>query len=1091
MKNISIKVLSIVMTLAVLVGLIASVVPVSAADLAWTKLVSPAVTVRTDANIFAFAPDGKTLYLYDGAALRKSVNAGLTWTTTGVGTNLPTGITKIVVNPDNALSLVATDGTDVYRSTNGGSSWYPFNPADTPDTDATVTDVDIANGASGDAILVAYADPVGAGTNNHGGVAYFDTANGIWLTTWDATNTLGEAGAWDAANALAVAFSADFANDYGIMAIAGDTANIEVRSIYVASTPDAGWSLDIAPASMAVANTAATKADFAFASDFAMGNTTYGKCFIFVDDVYRFAPRVQNDALTATSTLVGLDAGVTPASIDFAGPIATGTLAVGATNEGAINTIKNIATATSNFVWTPSTKNPRGGAAPNTMVKFQPTTTTLYAGTEGDSFTGTTATATATVVGGAVTVITVVNAGAGYTAAPTVTIADANQGAGGVVATATATINAAGQVTGFTITNAGTLLTATTTVTIAAPQGFGYGSALSTSTDYDSFDGISMVSVSNLEAVQMPFGGLTGVGGATQFQKMYDANAELFLLFKSVDSGATWQYIYQSANDITVNLSPSFATDNTIYLTQKVNAAPPANVPLNKFVKSVDGGKTWTSGTIIGSVKASAFAPIDGSNYWIGSAAGIRSTSTATVYLNGTAPMAIIALPGCMLIWGGDGNWWYSTDNGVSFTNTNSLEAIGGQSFTWTFGFDGTNWTIYIVDASNNIQSYTVGVSATWAIYKNASIWPATMDAVSSISNAPGGVWYFTSTGDTDGQVWRSTNFAAAVPTIEPIAGTAPTALGGNIASIPALAAQANAAGNNVLYTNIAGTATATAYGPVWKTYTDSVLAAPKITAPAANASVPATFDVTWDAVAKATAYDVQVAYDAAFSNIAASTANHASTVWTQVELLPGKTYFIRVRVAENAPMASSWSAAVTFTTMLPSSGSLVIDATGRIYPTNGATGISINPAFTWGSVGGAATYDFKISSKADFSDTIDSATGLKTTVYSAAVALKAGTTYFWEVRAVNGAITGDWVTNAFTTAADVTVGPSSTAPVITVTVPTPTFTIPQATVNVSIPPITGPAADNTTPAWVWVIIAIGAVLVIAVIVLIARTRRV
>jgi hypothetical protein len=177
---------------------------------------------------------------------------------------------------------------------------------------------------------------------------------------------------------------------------------------------------------------------------------------------------------------------------------------------------------------------------------------------------------------------------------------------------------------------------------------------------------------------------------------------------------------------------------------------------------------------------------------------------------------------------------------------------------------------------------------------------------------------------------------------------------------------------------------------------------------------------------------------------------------------------------------------------MLPSSGSLTIDATGRIYPTNGATDVSLNPAFTWGSVGGAATYEFKLSTKADFSDTIDSATGLTTTVYAAAVALKPGVTYFWEVRAVNGAISGEWVTNAFTTSSGV--GPTGTAaqPPITVTIPTPTFNIPQQTVSVSIPPATVTnVTTTTTPAWVWVIIAIGAVLVIAVIVLIARTRRV
>lgn len=103
------------------------------------------------------------------------------------------------------------------------------------------------------------------------------------------------------------------------------------------------------------------------------------------------------------------------------------------------------------------------------------------------------------------------------------------------------------------------------------------------------------------------------------------------------------------------------------------------------------------------------------------------------------------------------------------------------------------------------------------------------------------------------------------------------------------------------------------------------------------------------------------------------------------------------------------------------------------------------------------------------------------------------GETYYWKVR-VNNPVYGPYSEiRSFTIevpeaavapAPTVTVQPAP-APEITVEAPAP-VTVPAPQVTVEVPP----AAIPPTPSYIWAIIAIGAILVIAVIILIVRTRR-
>jgi hypothetical protein len=131
-------------------------------------------------------------------------------------------------------------------------------------------------------------------------------------------------------------------------------------------------------------------------------------------------------------------------------------------------------------------------------------------------------------------------------------------------------------------------------------------------------------------------------------------------------------------------------------------------------------------------------------------------------------------------------------------------------------------------------------------------------------------------------------------------------------------------------------------------------------------------------------------------------------------------------------------------------------------------------------------TYD--VPSKYEWTTIADGTGGAAEFEYAFVV----GETYYWKVR-VNDPVYGPWSevrsftieepeAAAIAPPAQVTVQPAP-APEVTVEAPAPA-PAPQVTVEVP------PAEVPPTPGYIWAIIAIGAILVIAVIVLILRTRR-
>jgi hypothetical protein len=253
----------------------------------------------------------------------------------------------------------------------------------------------------------------------------------------------------------------------------------------------------------------------------------------------------------------------------------------------------------------------------------------------------------------------------------------------------------------------------------------------------------------------------------------------------------------------------------------------------------------------------------------------------------------------------------------------------------------------------------------------------------------------------------------------------------------------------------------------------------------------------TWERLSKAKEYDLWIAYDSAFKekaitvNIPSTTSSTPAYIvgpsgtagTNKLDLMPGVTYYWKVRVDKAGPVQSKWSEVRSFDV---EPGGAVVPIIGT--PENGATDVKESPAFSWAPVSGATMYQFQLGSAPNFAAPLVDQE-LAESGIAPLVKLDPGVTYFWRVRALEP-IEGNWSTIAnFTVAVPAEEPPP---PVVIEQAPPPQITIPPievppAIVNI---PESPPPAPPVNEGLLLAIIIIGAVLVIALIVLIIRTRR-
>jgi len=1039
MKNMN-KVLGVVLTLAILAGLLLSTVPVSAGNMKFSNVTAPVVYEGTSANVYAISPDGETIYMYinndedaEEGGLYKSTDGGYTWSTSGLDTagkfdtDVDTDtdddyekvvITSLKINPETGTDMVATDGSTIYYSVNTGKTWKTITPTDLDDlTGPRVTSVDINEGSDDMVLLASYAEEGDFG----GGVAYYDEDYDGWLTTWstDTDYLLGANAAdgdddsvWSVpsalVNALAAAFSPDFTDDGFIVVVTEDSDSFNVHSLCI----NDDWDGDMDTIAIKTTTGSYTVDDteiasIAMASDFdellyvGLGNTDE-------DGVY-YCDLSDDDA--AAGML-----GESVYSLAYSGTDSDGTLAVGLVSTDLDDYFPVYITTEANdaddaeFTESGVFKSPMGTS--NFLVAFSPTEDILYAGSAGDA------------------------------------------------------------------------------------------SALSASTIYPYFDAVGLVRVDDFDDVTLSI--KTGFGTACFGVSMSDGTYTM--MWYTYDEGDTWKCVFRSA-DWTWNTLNSFDNDSeqAVWITKS---------DIKYMYKATDGGYEFSKVTA-SKYAVDVYGSQDDTYYFVQDANGFKYSGSST-YLDvddldiGTI---ICAGPMTLLVDSEMSTWFVSNDN-EEFTMMGDEGDMTGAMGNW--GFDVPNQIIYALSEDLGLVKWTVGTSEEWEEVSSPDNFifdddddDTTDPELSNVAGwgqgADGNYYFRTPAWDVDDndvidsdeldiyQYWVATDindsdsFSGLYKTSSLAA-----AIDGSGGFV-----DENANGNVVLKATMADSNDENDYPYSILSYTVILGGAPVAVAPAANAEIATKVTFDWDAVTGFSGtikYNVEIAYDADFDNMVTSLYEEndeeytEATQWIYDGLEAGNTYYWRVQVA--SPEEGQWSEPVMFTTKLSSNAEAAtgINAECRIYPTNGATSVSTTPIITWGSVEGATSYEFKLATDASFTSIVESKTGLTATAFTPTTALKAGTNYFWQVRAISGTVGGDWVTSAFTTAAAVaTVAPqTSVAPVAatqTISVPTP-----QVTVNV---PTQAPTEANETPASVWVLIAIGGVLAIAVIVLIVRTRRV
>jgi photosystem II stability/assembly factor-like uncharacterized protein len=236
---------------------------------------------------------------------------------------------------------------------------------------------------------------------------------------------------------------------------------------------------------------------------------------------------------------------------------------------------------------------------------------------------------------------------------------------------------------------------------------------------------------------------------------------------------------------------------------------------------------------------------------------------------------------------------------------------------------------------------------------------------------------------------------------------------------------------------------------------------------------------IAWEEMAGATGYQYQMAIDPAFKTLIPPGCGFTSSLAVgSIELNPNTTYYWRVRVAAEssligAPLISPWSETWKFKTAI--GASMARPALQAPWP--GEPDVSLSPTFEWSGIEWADVYEYELAldptttAGGYFTEPLVALVGtdsLVSTAWKCDITLDYETRYYWHVKAIGVDTDTPWSdVGTFTT-----MGVPAEAPTAQ-------------------PPITIPPTQEITPAWIWAVVIIGAILVIAVIVLIVTTRRV
>jgi hypothetical protein len=1077
-SKLSMKLLGIVVTIAtvssLLVGITAAPVSAAPGTLSYGSVSAPsnannvlggtvytgsppsgfAITGTPNVNFIAATPDGSTMFAWDDNAkmLYTSTNAAVSWTPrpftgtdlSGIGT-----VVKLLISPNyNAATapdstVVLVTQTAVWLSTNGGLSFTQSSP---PDLETgVITSADIGTYYSdGGAVSVIIGMTAGGGTYSNVEKVKLPT-----LYPWT------QIGGLTTANSLnysvyGVAFSKNEMSDAEIIAVTNSVAGAGFGALQVMSS-FANANFTNAVFLTGTTATATTKAIIAMGTDyngFSSSNTmAIGTSNATADDVYRITGRASATPGTVLDCNIAGGTTTPIQSIFINGPIATATMLVG--EAGSPNVYSNSTfSAGSSVTFVPAAKEPTGLTG----------CTALWVGT---------------------------------------TVFAATIGADGGVSKAT-------------------------------------DGALH-------FNQLSLINVSNNSTSgtidKMSLTSLIAVDANNMFLIMGNASAGSYALqqlWVTSNGGTSWQRVLTSLNEgVTggaiafIAPSPAYATDKTLYVSEGTLGTT------STVLMSTDNGNSFNPS--IASDKQTAVIFKNSALYYGGSAAGtfykLGRWNSGSFPSGETGTVASIAFSpadttGATIAVGmsGTGNDYVSTNDGVNFT-----KLAAGGSFV-AYGPDGSLYA-----ATTTKISRWVASTASFLAIDGTGASTTTVNGLTAISGlvvTPDGTLYASdataaTTTPIYNDVWRSLtptkgdvtstgNFCA----FQPVPSTSFTS-GASAYLFKGISVVSTAA-SNTLYlvdTNKAvGTTSGTSsgYAGSLQAFIDTFIVGPVLTSPANGAllTTQTSATVAWTAMTGANIYQVGVNDASTFagndfsgdgtgnvySNPASTTPNAFTVKGNATNAITsGGTYYWRVRAtsvingAVIGTLYSRWSTPTwSFITALATPGASVTTA---MFPTQGSTGVPVDTTFTWpASTTTGATYQFVIAEELGNVDKfaiIDYSATCPTNATVLRETLKYDTTYWWRVRTVTATSQSDWTTYFFTTepAPVATSTTTTNPPVTTIIVPTQPVATPTVTIiNSGTPAPTTPVIPTYL---LWAVIAVGAVLVIALIVLIVRTRRI
>jgi len=571
-------------------------------------------------------------------------------------------------------------------------------------------------------------------------------------------------------------------------------------------------------------------------------------------------------------------------------------------------------------------------------------------------------------------------------------------------------------------------------------------------------------------------------------------------LWKTTNGGLLWNRINLLAAPTftaAVRLSPAFGTDKTMYFFE-TGVTPGA--PLLRM--SQDSGATWATrffSPVLTARGVADVAVVDKFTMYAGDASGAnvyKSTNNGFWWTAGALPAAtgnVTQLKRDVA----SGHLLAGTTTGEVYRNALATpEAWASQgnigAGTAVVAFDAgysTNSIIYAGESAGvavGVWRFNVSTPLAPWVQIDATI---AAGAVRGILVTPDGVLYAASA--TPAALAAGGMVRILAPTtgvaLAPPVGEAVT-IGDGLTALDTLASLAYTAGSNILYSieNV-GVDKIVTFTDTLTTAVPGVLAPGDgaivgalavVVTPITGAPVTATYQVLWDARA-----------DFAFGAIVAVAP---VTNLAVIPALAGSTAYYRVRIA--TPLIGPWSQVYTAQVQLalvgPPGPLVVVGAAGTTGP--GGWNVQLKPTFNWGNVVGASGYEFQLASDIGmtaFVVNLSGATALgPVQTYTVGAALKNSTTYYWRVRGISATSNTAWTNVMSFTTLDVPVAVAP--PVIITQMPAPTINIPAAPQATQIVIPAQPPAKEISPTYIWAIIIIGAVLVIAVIVLIVRTRR-